>query len=297
MEQRSTTAKGARSSRSGRATPPPAPAPHPAMVTFDLWNTVLQISPRAARRYEQEIERVWCEQVALWPLRHDLVRTPVPIEEAVAQTLRLVREHARGGKGLSIARRAGMVGEATGRIPQYQRLERELERTLRGLPVRIAPGARALLEELSRSGVQVGFVSNLMREPASVMRGLLAEHGLLRYADALALSEELPWAKPSPRIFLHCLEAAGAPPNRAVHVGEAPEDVEGAVAAGYRRVVRILRSSPGPKSAHGGGRRSSCATEVTCAAQLRDLSVRLLLDEGGPSPARARALGRSRATP
>ncbi len=297
MQQRSSTAKGARTDRSGRGPSSSAPPPHPAMVTFDLWNTVLQISPRAARHYEQEIERVWCEQVALWPMRHDLARPPVPIAQAVADTLRLVREHACEGKGLSIARRAGMIGEATGRIPQYQRLERALERTLRGLPVRIAPGARALLEELSRSGVQVGFVSNLMREPASVMRGLLAEHGLLRYADALALSEELPWAKPSPRIFLHCLEEAGTPPNRAVHVGEAPEDVEGAVAAGYRRVVRILRSSPGPESAREGGRRYPCKTEVTSAAHLRDLSMRLLLEEGGSARTRPRTPGRPRPTP
>ncbi len=79
---------------------------------------------------------------------------------------------------------------------------------------------------------------------------------LARFIDSWALSDELPWAKPSPEIFWKALEPLAVPPAEAVHIGDLGSDVQGARAAGFRGSVLFLGARAyGPRYA------SLCRTE------------------------------------
>jgi putative hydrolase of the HAD superfamily len=81
------------------------------------------------------------------------------------------------------------------------------------------------------------------------MREQLAHVGLLPLVDAAVFSGEVGWRKPSPRIFAAALQALGARPGAAVHVGDrVREDIDGAHAAGMRAVrLREHHDDPDPE--------------------------------------------------
>ncbi|MGC2289490.1 MAG: HAD-IA family hydrolase, partial [Thermoplasmata archaeon] len=58
--------------------------------------------------------------------------------------------------------------------------------------------------------------------------------GVGGYIEAWAFSDQLPWTKPAPEIFWHCLGMLSTRRERAVHVGDGWVDIAGARAAGLR---------------------------------------------------------------
>ncbi len=111
--------------------------------------------------------------------------------------------------------------------------------SLRGLMVEIyrerpyyaAAGVADALARLTDIGVRLGIVSNRAARPGLFMMRQLEANGLARFFDpaAIAWSDEVGFNKPDPRIHLHCLNALGATPERAAHVGDKKfKDVEGA---------------------------------------------------------------------
>jgi putative hydrolase of the HAD superfamily len=102
-----------------------------------------------------------------------------------------------------------------------------------GIPPTADDGARAALDELAAGGVALGVVSNIMRTPGTVLRGIFERAGLLAPFEVLTFSDECGIRKPDPEIFLLTLRKLGVPPEEAVHVGDDPIlDVEGARDAG-----------------------------------------------------------------
>jgi FMN phosphatase YigB (HAD superfamily) len=65
----------------------------------------------------------------------------------------------------------------------------------------------------------------------------LDQAGLGERIEAWAFSDQLPWAKPAPEIFWHCLGMLGISRERAIHVGDGWSDIAGARAAGLRAGV------------------------------------------------------------
>jgi putative hydrolase of the HAD superfamily len=64
---------------------------------------------------------------------------------------------------------------------------------------------------------------------------LLKKLGLHSYFEAIVISCDVGFTKPSPVIYGHALRRLGLPPEAVLHVGDsAREDVEGARAAGMR---------------------------------------------------------------
>ena len=110
----------------------------------------------------------------------------------------------------------------------------KLDRLLARTPVRVAPQALEVLDAWRAEGIRVGLVSNVVFESAEGTRALLERSGLLARLDAVYLSVEHPWGKPDPRPFRICLRQLGVPPGRAVHIGDRPWDVRGALRAGLR---------------------------------------------------------------
>lgn len=74
------------------------------------------------------------------------------------------------------------------------------------------------LEAFGRKGVRLGVISNF----ESWLRGMLEKLAITEHFDVLAISGDLGWEKPDPRIFKWALEEADVEPQNAMHVGDSP---------------------------------------------------------------------------
>ncbi len=89
-----------------------------------------------------------------------------------------------------------------------------------------------VLRELRRSGLKLGLVSNTSRDLGEFVRHFALE------VDGWIASGSYGKVKPSPLIFRAALELVDCPAERAVMVGDSPEDdVAGARAVGMRAVL------------------------------------------------------------
>lgn len=90
------------------------------------------------------------------------------------------------------------------------------------------PGALETVAALRARGLEVAVVSNWDIG--------LAEHleriGVASHFTAIVTTAEAGAAKPDPAVFRLALERLGIEPSRALHVGDEPEDEQGAIAAG-----------------------------------------------------------------
>jgi len=124
--------------------------------------------------------------------------------------------------------------------------------------VSLDPDAHGVLDELQRS-TTLALVSNFDHPPH--VHSILAELGLSPFFNAVVISGEVGVEKPDPAIFGICLEKTGLSPAEVVHVGDSPEDVAGATAAGCRAVL-IARH---------GGEGGSCTGDVPVISGLREV--------------------------
>ena len=98
------------------------------------------------------------------------------------------------------------------------------------------PGVADTLRWLKERGYRVGSVTNrgLGGEP---FREELRHHGVFDYFEVLAISCEVGYLKPHPRIFEHALQALGMAPEHTVMVGDSLRaDVAGSKALGMTAV-------------------------------------------------------------
>jgi putative hydrolase of the HAD superfamily len=86
------------------------------------------------------------------------------------------------------------------------------------------------LERWQRRGLALAVVSNF----DSRLPGLLEGLGLARWLQLVVVSSAAGAAKPDPDPFRLALEGLGLEASQAWHVGDSPEDVQGAAAAGLR---------------------------------------------------------------
>ncbi len=96
------------------------------------------------------------------------------------------------------------------------------------------------LDELASRGFRLAAVSNWDER----LRPLLKALNLEGYFEAVLVSCELYFAKPSDVVFEHALRKLGVTPGEALHIGDSQdEDVAGAKAAGMRALL-IDRTGP-----------------------------------------------------
>ena len=101
------------------------------------------------------------------------------------------------------------------------------------------PDALATLERLHGAGLRTGVLTN---GPSEIQRRKLRATGIDQLVDAICISEELGVAKPDVRAFAHAAAAVGVEPADAAMVGDSlPNDVLGALAAGFGLVVWVAR--------------------------------------------------------
>jgi len=96
------------------------------------------------------------------------------------------------------------------------------------------PGARELVDALSRRGYSVWFVTSAKPEELEEYLRLLETEGRL---SGIVNSADVENSKPAPDIFELALERAGVSPEETVAVGDAVWDVQAARAAGVRTVA------------------------------------------------------------
>ncbi len=86
-------------------------------------------------------------------------------------------------------------------------------------------------------GLKIGYVSNTLDPPHILLEVMEDEHMLTR-ADAIVLSSELGYRKPSPLIYHAATEALELDPARTLFVGDRVlEDVVGPKRAGMTAVL------------------------------------------------------------
>lgn len=94
----------------------------------------------------------------------------------------------------------------------------------------VLPGVEDALARLRALGLELAVVGNWdCRLPEHLERLGLAGH-----FTAIVTSAATGAAKPDPRPFLAALDQLGVAPERALHVGDSPDDEQGAQAAGMR---------------------------------------------------------------
>src|SRR5690606_3932613 len=100
--------------------------------------------------------------------------------------------------------------------------------------IELRDGARELLEETSRQ-YRLGLISNFTYGP--VIHNSLRKIGISQYFNALLVSDDIGWRKPSPVIFQDMLQRLGVSAAETVFVGDSPmEDIKGALDMGLRAV-------------------------------------------------------------
>ena len=110
---------------------------------------------------------------------------------------------------------------------------------------RICPDVLPTLDELASRGIPMAAVSNWDER----LRPLLKALNLDGYFEAVLVSCELYFAKPSDVIFEHALRKRGTPAAETLHVGDsAAEDLAGARAAGMQALLINRQGNAGPDS-------------------------------------------------
>jgi len=200
-------------------------------VTFDFWNTIARVPTGAmseARRRAVAAACAGCEvEVEPKLLAAALEEVGESWERAWAEGVHL---HPRDGAEMLV--RALGVEDAAGQLVAQAFLDAGRE-----VDLELAPGIGAALEELGERGFRIGIVCDVGFSGGELLRGLLAEKGLLDHFHGWSFSDETGHYKPAPQSFEAALASLGARPEEAMHVGDLRRtDGAGAAALGMRAV-------------------------------------------------------------
>jgi putative hydrolase of the HAD superfamily len=188
-------------------------------VTFDVGGTLIAPWPSVGHVYAQvaaqhgvqglPIEQLNRNFTAAWRARRNFQHTPGDWAAMVDKTF------------------AGLC-EPAGFFPALYRRFAEADAW------RIHGDALPALDALASQEVRLGVISNWDER----LRPLLRELRLDRYFEAIVISCEVAFAKPSPVIFEEAARKLGVASGRILHVGDGrEEDVEGARSAGFQALL------------------------------------------------------------
>jgi FMN phosphatase YigB (HAD superfamily) len=200
-------------------------------VTFDFWNTIATLPSGVMSEARQRAIARACEENEV-ELEAELLATSLEDVGLHWEQAWAAGRHLHPREGAAMLVRALGVGEAA----QEAVAEAFLEAG-RDVPLQLAPDIGAGLEALQERGVRLGIVCDVGFSGGELLRGLLEREGLLVHFSGWAFSDEVGAYKPSPEIFEAALAALGAPPERALHIGDLRRtDVVGAAAMGMGTV-------------------------------------------------------------
>jgi FMN phosphatase YigB (HAD superfamily) len=198
----------------------------PAVLSLDVWYTLLYLTAEGRRSYEAARRRAW--SAALEAAGVDGPTT----DRWLAALFRETKAREARGRAFSVSHQHRWVEKRVGVPFDGARVSRSLDRAVDGVDYRIAPGALAMVDRMRESGYDFAMVSNIIYENPEPVRRLLARTGLLRRIPTLILSNEVGSAKPSPRPIQLALRELGSSASQALHLGDQPADIRSAWRAG-----------------------------------------------------------------
>jgi len=198
-------------------------------VTFDFWNTIARVPTGAMTEARRRAVLAACErcgvEVEAELLVASLEEVGLSWERSWSEGVHL---HPREGAEL-LVRALGVEGAAGEMVAEaFLGAGREVE-------LEPAPEIGTVLEALNERGIRVGIVCDVGISGGELLRELLDQEGLLGHFSGWGFSDEVGHYKPAPQIFEAALQALGARPEEALHVGDLRRtDVAGAAALGMR---------------------------------------------------------------
>jgi putative hydrolase of the HAD superfamily len=200
-------------------------------VTFDLWNTLIEVvsytDARVDALYEAAARAGFTGSV-----------------EAVAEAYRgstawyEMEWRTRHVQVDSAARLDYMLGELGVELAPAEKraVADDFENVFLRSPPPLKPGAQEAVTQLS-GGYRLGIISDTGITPGRAMRRYFKERGLMSHFTSLVFSDETGLCKPHPDVFRQALRELGAEPCEAVHVGDLLRtDIAGAKGAGMKAV-------------------------------------------------------------
>ncbi len=211
-----------------------------AAVLFDYGHTLVDI--RWQESTQVDGERIFLEA---------LPAPGVPLEEFHEETVTLLREAEAAVVDHVEVDYPALVRRALARFgvtPEAADLAAAMRaQILSWNSVRhVHPDAYELLDALRARGLRIGYVSNTY-DPPEILREVIRDEGMEERADAIVLSSELGFRKPSPRIYQAALREVDAPAAATLFVGDRVlEDVVGPAREGMRTCLATwFRSDDG----------------------------------------------------
>lgn len=207
-------------------------------MLLDLWHTLAYLEPADEERFMSYQLETMARVFEQWP-RSPRGRHP-PLHDArrVAEEVRAEAvEAAHRGVSIPLAVQAIHGARRLGRTARPLELSQALTTLVAQTPFRLTPGLIETLRELRDRGFRLGVISNTIGEPGEAWQHRLDEAGVGDCIEAWAFSDQLPWTKPAPEIFWHCLGMLSTRRDRAIHLGDSWADLVGARAAGLRAGV------------------------------------------------------------
>ncbi len=204
-------------------------------ITIDFWNTTVDSRNGALRRAARNraLEKVYRSVGRPWDEEE--------VSAAFAHSYATFEQHWYGEqRTLSAAESLDVIWRYLGlEVPEELHAEvvtRIEDSIIEGMPG-LLPGCADALDTLARR-VPLALISDTAFSPGRALRRVLEAHDVDRHFDALIFSDETGVSKPHPRMFQRALDALGASPASAVHIGDIERtDIAGAKAFGMRAIL------------------------------------------------------------
>jgi putative hydrolase of the HAD superfamily len=209
-------------------------------ITFDFWNTIARAPAGMMTEARQRAVAAACAAGEVEVEEELLLRSL----EQVAHSYEISWStgdhfHPRTGAEM-LVRAIGVDGAVAAAVTEA------FLTAGRDAKLEFSPGIGPTLEDLAARGLRLGIVCDVGFTGGELLRGLLADAGLLDHFSGWAFSDEAGHYKPSPQIFEAALDSLGASPKAAMHVGDLRRtDIAGAAALGMRTArYRALHDDP-----------------------------------------------------
>ena len=212
-------------------------------ITFDLWDTLVIDDSDEAKRAEQGLRSKFDERRhLLW----EALNTTEPIE---LETVRLA--YNVGDAAFNkvwkeqhitwhIAERLRVILNGLGReLPDeiFNAVVRAHEEMEVDIPPDAMPGTAPVLERLAKR-YKLCIVSDAIVSPGSCLRRLLENHGLAKFFNGFAFSDEVGHSKPHRSMFESAAGQLGVEISEMLHIGDRDHnDVKGPQQLGMKAIL------------------------------------------------------------
>ena len=212
-------------------------------ITFDLWDTLVIDDSDEAKRAEQGLRSKFDERRhLLW----EALNTTEPIEPETVRLAYNVGDAAFNKVWKEqhitwhIAERLRVILNGLGReLPDeiFNAVVRAHEEMEVDIPPDAMPDAVSVLERLARR-YKLCIVSDAIVSPGSCLRRLLENHGLAKFFNGFAFSDEVGHSKPHRSMFESAAGQLGVEISEMLHIGDRDHnDVKGPQQLGMKAIL------------------------------------------------------------